>query len=53
MYLYPADIWYLIALLGVLALMLPVWLAVILCTFVLIVWYNRRCKARMKQDDHG
>ena len=51
--LYPADCWYLLALLGVLTLMLPVWVSVILCTFTLIVWYNRRVGRRMRQDDHG
>jgi hypothetical protein len=50
--LYPADIWYLIALTAVLTLMLPVWLGVVLCTFVLVAWYNRRVKSRMRQDDH-
>lgn len=47
MILYPADGWYLLAVMGVLTLMLPSWLAVILCTFALVVWYNRRDKRRV------
>lgn len=49
--LYPADVWYLIALMGVLVLMLPTWLGVVLCTFALIAWNNRRLRRRMRQDD--
>jgi hypothetical protein len=45
--LYPADIWYLLAVLGVLTLMLPTWLGVVLCTFALIAWWSRRSKRKV------
>jgi len=51
--LYPADVWYLLAVLGVLVLMLPSWLGVVLCTFALVAWHSRRRKGKMaKQPDH-
>lgn len=45
--LYPADCWYLLAVLGVLVLMLPTWLGVVLCTLALVVWHSRRRKRRV------
>ncbi len=52
--LYPADVWYLLAVLGVLVLMLPSWLGVVLCTFALVAWHSRRRKGKMAKqpDDH-